>query len=141
MPLRRTAGAPATASVSGAVGASVAKSLLQQAEPALELLVRCRQRWEEPDDVPVEAACKQEQPLLERGCGCRFRDVRGRLAELECEHRAYPAHLADERLPYGDLLEARVQQRAHVLGAIGEAGRRQLVQHGERCRARDRVAA
>src|SRR5205085_11177515 len=99
----RTAGAPAAASVSGAVGASVAKCLLQQAEPALELLVRCGQRRQEPDDVAVEAAREEEQPLLEGGCRRRLCRLRGRLAQLEREHRAEAAHLTDERLPRCDL--------------------------------------
>src|SRR5437899_11538257 len=106
MPLRRTAGAPAPDSVSGAVGASVAKCLLQQAEPAFELLVRCGQRRQESDDVAVEAARQEEQPLLERGRASRLRHVGGRLAQLEREHRTEPAYLADERLPRGDLVES-----------------------------------
>src|ERR1051325_9725524 len=98
MPLRRTAGAPAAASVSGSVGASVAKCLLQQAEPAFELLVRSGQRRQEPDDVAVEAAREEEQTLFECGRRCRLRRLRGRLAQLEREHRTEPAEPADEGL-------------------------------------------
>src|SRR5436190_17814904 len=126
MPLSRTAGSPVS-SMSGAVGASVAKCLLQQVEPAFEILVARGQRREEPDYVSVEAAREEEQPLLERGRGRRLRGVGGRLAQLECEHRAEPAHLADQRLPGGDLLESRSQEGAHAVGAVGEAGRRELV--------------
>src|SRR5438309_12119595 len=103
MPVRRTAGAAAACSVSAAVGASVAKCLLQQAEPALEVLVAYGQRRKEPDHISVEAAGEEEQPLLERGRGGRLRRVGGRLAQLERQHRAEPAHLADERLLRGDL--------------------------------------
>src|SRR6266571_305604 len=114
MPLRRTAGAPAGGSVSRAAGASVAKCLLQQAEPTLELLVARGQRREEPDDVSVQAAREEEQPLLEGGRGRRLRRVGRRLVQLECEHRTEPPHLADERLPGRDLLEARAQDRGDV---------------------------
>src|SRR5262245_32667861 len=140
-PLKRTAGAPAPDSVSGAVGASVAKCLLQQAEPAFELLVARGQRWQEPDDVAVETAREQEQPLLERGRACRLGHVGRRLAQLEREHRAEPAYLADERLPRRDLVEPRTQQGADVLGSLREAGRTQLVEHGERGRAGDGITA
>src|SRR3954447_17367656 len=112
MPVRRTAGAPAAYWVSAASGASVAKCLLQQAEPALELLVRCGQRRQEPDHIPVEAAREEEQPLVERGRRRCLRRVGCRLAELERQHRAETAHLADDRLARCDLLESRPQERA-----------------------------
>src|SRR5438874_6409476 len=102
MPLRRTAGASSTGAVSGALGASVAKCLLQQGEPALELFVGCGERREEPDDVSVEAAREQEQSLLECGRGRRLRCVGRRLAQLEREHGAEATHLADQRLPLRD---------------------------------------
>src|SRR5213595_176601 len=105
MPLRRTAGASSTGAVSGALGASVAKCLLQQDEPALELFVGCGERREEPDDVPVEAARKQEQSLLERGRSRRLRGVRRRLTQLDRQHGAEAAHLAYQWLPRRDLLE------------------------------------
>jgi hypothetical protein len=109
--------------VTGAVGASVAKCLLQQAEPALELLVRCGQRRQEPDDVAVEAAREEEQPLLECRRGRRLGRRRGRLAQLEREHRAEPAHLADERVAGRDLVEPCAEKGSDVLGAVREAGR------------------
>ena len=40
-----------------------------------------------------------------------------------------------------DLVEPRAQKTGDLLGALAEARRRQLVEHGERRRARDRVAA
>src|SRR5215472_8175844 len=126
MPLSRTAGAPESGSVSGAVGASVAKCLLEQVEPACELLFACRQRREEPNDVPVEAAGEEQQPLLERGRRRGLCGVGCRLAQLEREHRAEPTYLADERLPRCDLLQARAQERSDVLGLLGEARGSQL---------------
>src|SRR5207253_6364851 len=121
MPLRRTAGAPAAGSVSASAGASVAKCLLQQSEPAVELLVARGQRREQPDDVPVEPAREEEQSLLEGGRGRRLRRVGGPFAQLEREHRAEPPELAHQRLPRSDLLEARAQERADVLRPLCEA--------------------
>ena len=63
------------------------------------------------------------------------------LRELEREHRAEPAHLADRLVPGGELVEPRPQQRRDLLGALAEARLGELVEHRARRRARDRVAA
>src|SRR5690348_10851867 len=140
MPVSRTAGAIPNP-YSAAAGASVAKGLLQQAEPALELLVRCSERRQEPDHVSVQAAREEEQPLLEGSRSRRLRRVGRRLAQLEREHRAEAAHLADDRTSGGNVLKSRSQERAELLGALAEAGRRQLVEHGESGRAGHGIAA
>ena len=109
-----------------------------RASPRSSSSSRRGQRRQEPDDVPVEAAREEEQSFLVRGRGRRLRGVGRRLAQLEREHRAEPAHLAHERPPGGDLLESRAQERTDVLGPLREARCRQLVEHGERGRAGDR---
>ena len=63
------------------------------------------------------------------------------LDELEREHRAEPANLADDRAPRGDLVEPRAQEARDLVGALAESRRRELVEHGECGRAADRVAA
>ena len=89
-------------------------------QPARQLLVGDRQRRQQADDVAVQAAAEQQQALL-AGRGDRAGDELGRrrlgLAvahDLEREHRAEAAHLAD-----------RVDARRHVLqrGAHARAER------------------
>src|SRR5436305_7815792 len=128
MPFSRTAGAPDGESVSGAVGASVAKCLLQQVEPALELLVARRKRRQQPDDVSVEAAREQEQSLLERCGGRGLRRVGRRLAQLEGEHRPEPAYLPHQRLSRRDLLQPRAKVRARMVGSLCKARGGQFVE-------------
>src|SRR6476646_6785485 len=83
IPVRRTAGASAPVSVSDEAGASVAKCLLQQAEPALELLVARREGRQKPDHVSVQAAGEEEQPFRIGGRSRRLRGVGRRIAQLE----------------------------------------------------------
>src|SRR5262245_47748589 len=126
MPRSRTAGAAVGASWPGLAGACVAKRVLQDSEAPLELLVRRRERRQEPDDVAVEAAREEEQALLARRRRHRAGGVGRPLGELEREHRAEPADLADDRVPRGHLVEPRTEQRPDLVGALAEAGRREL---------------
>ena len=129
------------ASVSGAAGASVAKCLLQQAEPALELVVGRGQRRQEPDHVPVEAAREEEQSLLEGGRGRRLRGVgvgsRSSSASIGPRPRTSPTSGCRAAIS-----SSRARRTVATCSArSAEAGRGELVEHGERRRARDRVAA
>src|SRR5512141_3065126 len=141
MPLSRTAGVAAGASRAALTGACVAKRLLQNREPSLQLLVRRREWRQEPDHVSVEPAREEDEPLVARRRRHGFRSVAVLFRELEREHRAEAAYFADDRLPCRDLVEACAEERRDLLGATAEAGRRQLVEHGERRSAGDRVAA
>src|SRR4051794_36622782 len=103
--------------------ASAAKGLVEDRQPFLELLVRRRERGQEPDDVPVQTAGEQDEPLLARGGRDCARCVAALLAQLEREHRAESAHLADDGAVLGaDLVEARAQQHRDLLGALAETG-------------------
>src|SRR6266566_5146678 len=141
MPVRRTAGMPVAAPSAGLAGACVAKRLLEDRESALELLVRSRERRQQPDDVAVEAAREEDQPFLARRGRDRLRGLAVLLCELEREHRREPAHLADDRPARRDLVQAGSQQPRDLLGALAEPGRGELVEDGERCGATDGVAA
>src|SRR3954468_10875499 len=99
IPRRRTAAAVAAgASTAGSAGACVAKRLLQDREPAFELLVCRGQRRQEPDHVSVEAAREEDEPALACSSRDRFRRLAGAFGELDCEHCAESAHLTDDRL-------------------------------------------
>ena len=91
--------------------------------------------------LPSRPHERRSKPFSNAAARRRLRRVGRRLAQLEREHRAEPAYLADERLPGRDLLEPRAQERADVLGPLGEAGRGQLVEYRERGRAGDGIAA
>src|SRR6476659_8704213 len=120
MPRRRTAAVAAGAATSGSAGACVAKRLLQDGEPALELLVRRGKRWQEADDVAVEAAREQHEPALARCGRDRLRRNARLLGELDREHCAEPAHLADDRMTRRDLVEPRAQEDGDLLGTLPE---------------------
>src|SRR3954451_2290631 len=143
IPVSRTAGvaAPASRSVRPLAGACVAKRLLEEAEAALELLVCRGERRQQPDDVAVEAAREQDEPLL----ACRRRDGLRRLTvsldELQREHRPEAAHLADDRIARGDFVEPCAQETTNLFGALAKAGSRQLVEHRKRRGAADGITA
>src|SRR5262245_32667502 len=80
--------------MSGAAGLR-AKRLLQDGEPLVQLVRRDVERGQQPDDVPVETAREEDEPAVERGVHDRLRAIRRPLGELEGEHRAEPADLAD----------------------------------------------
>src|SRR3954453_4634427 len=61
---------------------SAANHALQDVEPALELGVLDRERHEDADHVPVDAAREQHQPLFARRDGDARRLVAGLLCEL-----------------------------------------------------------
>src|SRR6478752_9253957 len=112
------------------------KTALEDVEAALEIGVRDRERDEDADDVAVEPAREEHQPLFAR----RRRDPRrlltGLLRQLDRDHRAEPAHLGARgrhRLeplaePPADLL----RPRARLLERVEDRVRR---------RTGDRVAA
>src|SRR5438132_13845383 len=100
--------AGAVSAIGGSVSGStcVAKRLLQEIEPATELLVGDRERHEDADHVAVDAAGKENEPPLpgrrrDRGC-----EVGRRLRELDREHRAKPAHLPRQVALSHKVLEA-----------------------------------
>src|SRR4051794_39144278 len=120
MPLSRTAGLAASRSSAALAGACVAKGFLQDPETALQLLVRGRERREQADHVAVEAAREQHEPLLPRCRRDRFGGVAALLCQLEREHRAEAAHLADDRMPRRDLVEPRAEEARDLLRAFAE---------------------
>src|SRR3977135_1778748 len=73
IPVRRTAGEPAAVSAPALARRWVGKGLLEDADPAFELLVRRRERRQQPDDVSVETARKEDEALLARQGGYRLR--------------------------------------------------------------------
>src|SRR3954454_19572782 len=142
IPRRRTAAAVAAGgSAAGSAGACVAKRLLQDREPAFELLVRRGERRQQPDDVSVEAAGEKDESALACSGRDRFRGLAGAFRELEREHRAEAAHLTHDRVAGRDLVEPRVQERGDLVCALAEPGRTELLENGERCCAGDGVTA
>src|SRR5690349_15551346 len=106
--------------------ASAAKSLLENRQAPVELLVRRRERREQADHVPVEPAREQDEAAFARRRRHPLRCVPALLAQLEREHRAEAAHLADDvGVLGGDLVEPRAQQRRDLLRALAEPGRSQ----------------
>ena len=133
---------PAAGSV--AACACVAKRLLQELEPAVELLVRDHERDEDAYDVAVQAAGEEDEPALPRRLRGGLGERRGRplrlpiLDELDRAHGAEAAHFADGLHPAGDGLERRANPPAHLVGPRAELIRRDLVEDGQRGRARNR---
>src|SRR6476659_8351237 len=66
---------------------------LQDVEPLVQFLVADRERHEDADDVPVDAAREEEQPLLARLARDAARLVAAALGELDRDHRPDAAHL------------------------------------------------
>src|ERR1700716_2715431 len=107
MPIRRTAGLPASRWCAGLAGACVAKRFLQDPEPTLQLLIGGRQRREQADHVSIENARQEHEALLARRRRDRLRGVAVLLGQLERKHRAQTANLADDRMLRRDRVEAR----------------------------------
>ena len=106
-------------------------------EPAVEILVGRDERDEDADDVAVQAAREKDQAALARGRRRRASRAsapapssRGR-DELEREHRAEPAHLADRRPRARRSPRAAPQPRAELRPRAPEVRGRDLVEHGE----------
>src|SRR4051794_37590715 len=72
---------------------SAANHALQDVEPALELGVLDRERHEDADHVPVDAAGEEHQSLFARRGGDAGGLVPRLLSELDGDHRAEPPHL------------------------------------------------
>src|SRR5438105_12789572 len=141
IPERRTAGAVAGSSCSALRRACVAKRFLENREPAVELVVGRRQRRQQTDDVAVEAAGEKDETALPRARDDALRGGGASLGELEREHRAQPANLADDRAAGGDLVQSLAQERGDLLGPLPEARRGELVEHRRCCGARDGISA
>ena len=74
-------------------------------EAAVELRVRDGQRGQQPEHVAVETAREQEQAPLEGRGGHGLGEVWALVAQLEREHRAEAAHLADLLVARGKVVE------------------------------------
>src|SRR4029079_4863924 len=61
---------------------------LQDVEPLVQFFVADRERDEDADDVPVDAAGEQQQSLLARHAGDAVRLVAGALGQLDRDHRS-----------------------------------------------------
>ena len=117
---------------------------LERVEPVGQVAVLDRDRRQQPDHVAVEPAREQQQPALTRGGdhgGGQLRLRRAVRDELEREHRAEAAHVADAFELAGEALQPRADLAAERLGAGAERRRRDRVEHDRRGGAGDRVAA
>src|SRR3989304_5843017 len=101
--------------MSGAL--SGAKRLLQDRETLVELVGCDVERRQQPDHVPVEAAGEEHETALERRRNDCLRPGRGAPGELEGEHGAEPAHLADLGMPVGERVEAGTERLAELTRA------------------------
>src|SRR6476469_602697 len=121
--------------------------LLEDVETLAEQLVARGERRQEPEDVAVRAARQGDETLgvagLVDGAGQRGvgREVARAVDELDREHGAATADVADLRVLLGERLEARHEEGLDLLGAAAEV----LLLHrldGTECgRTGDRVAA
>src|SRR5438128_2603378 len=132
MPASRTsisAAGMGCAAGSDSASAGVAKRFLQQVEAALEQHVVDREGDEDTNDVSVDTAREEDQAAVT----CRRRHCLGQvgrgLGELEREHRAEAAHLADSGIARRELLEARADPRAELFGVLPEAVALDLTEH------------
>src|SRR5438876_8442544 len=144
MPASRTsisAAGMGCAAGSDSASAGVAKRFLQQVEAALEQHVVDREGHEDTNDVSVDTAREEDQAAVT----CRRRHGLGqvgrRFAELEREHGAEAAHLADGRIACGELLQARADPRTELVGALPEEVTLDLAEHLDRCDAGEGVPA
>src|SRR5262245_18115337 len=103
----RMSASGALASGTSWIGWSVAcvdKRALQDRQSLLDVLVRVDDRRQQPQDVPVDAARKQDQPTLPRDLNGALGETRCGLLrllardELEREHRPEAADLPDGRI-------------------------------------------
>src|SRR5262249_25389614 len=128
-------------------GAGVDKRLLQDLETPGEIVVVDDQRDEDADHVAVRAAREEDQASLSGVRGRLLGELRGRLLalavgdELEGEHRAEAAHLADLVDAARDLVQPRAQVVAELLGVRAELVLGDLVEHRYGRRAGNRVSA
>src|SRR5436305_594346 len=117
---------------------SAAKSLLENGQSPLELLVGRRERRQQADDIAVQPARQEDEALLAGRGRDGARRVAVLLAQLEREHRTEPAHLADDvAVRRRDRVEPGAKQCRDLVRALPEARRGQLVEHREAGSARD----
>jgi hypothetical protein len=75
-----------------------------------------------------------------------FHRLRERLAcrpvlrKLHREHQAGATHFDEARMPFGERLEPRLQQRAHALCIVDQVALEQLADRGQPDRARDGIS-
>src|SRR5712691_3482104 len=102
MPASRTSISAAgmeCAAGSDSASAGVAKRFLQQVEPALEQRVVDREGDKDTNDVSVDTAREEDQAAVTCRRGHGLGQVGRRLGQLEGEHGAEAAHLADGCIP------------------------------------------
>src|SRR3954464_5641807 len=135
-PASRMSSSRAATAATGSAGASAAmvERLLEDVEPAAELVVGRDERREDPDHVPVEPAREQHEPALPRRRGDRVRERRGLLGELHREHRAASAHLGNRGMLDG--VETGTDQLPARRSSLLEGVARDLVEHDRRRCAR-----
>src|SRR5581483_1661887 len=137
----------AAAGASARTAACVGKRFLQDLEAFVQLVVRYYERGEDADDVAVETAGEEDEAAGTGRGDDAPGEVAGRLPrrairhQLEAEHGPEPADLSHAGRARGDLLDAGAQAPADRFGPFAELGPSNLVEHGERGRARERVAA
>src|SRR5262245_24813115 len=146
--IRRTSGAaPACGGLASAAAlVRVDKCLLQDLEPAVEILLLDDERDEDPDHVALEATGEQDQAELVRSRGDALRTLAvgplrfGVLDELECKHRAEAAHLADAVHAARDRVELGADALAELPGLGEEGVVTDAIEHGRRGCAGQRIA-
>src|SRR6266516_3571195 len=144
MPASRTsisAAGTRCAACSDSASAGVAKRFLQQVEAALEQHVVDREGDEDANDVSVDTAGEEDEAAVTRRRRHCFGKFGPRLGELEREHRAEAAHLADRRIACRELLEARADHNAELFGALPESVALHLAEHFDRRHAGEGIAA
>src|SRR5581483_11138902 len=115
-------------------------------EPLVQLGVRDHERAEDADAVAVDARLHQEEAASERLFGDARRELRRRLLrlrvsdELDREHRAEAADVADSRMPLLPRRHPAPDGLADALGPLRESLVLVDVEDGERRRLRDRIA-
>src|SRR5262245_63406460 len=120
---------------------------LEDLEPLLELLLGDHQPHHVPDDVAVRPGADDHEAALVAALDDLLHQLlrrlfRGAVAhELDRLHRPGAADAADRRALLPHPLEAGTDLLADLAGLLGEVVLLELVEHRERRRRRDRVAA
>src|SRR5918999_951070 len=115
--------------------------LFKDVETMGEILVGDRQRNEDANDISVQPAREQHEPSFSGRSRRRGCELRALLLELEREHGAEPADVADRGEAPRDVLEPGANLLPDLRRPTLELGPRNLVEDGYRRGAGERIAA